>query len=92
MDYKIHINDTPDKDDYLVVIIIDDKHKTEASFALSRTEKNAGQIRLIKSALAKVKFLNDNTLTKVMIKETGKEKRKRATKAVKKAFGKKIYL
>jgi hypothetical protein len=58
MDYKIHINDTPEKEDYLVVVIIDDKHKTEASFALSKTEKVKGQMRLIQSALDKVTFLN----------------------------------
>ena len=59
-DFKIHVNDVPEEEENnLLVIIIDNKYKTEASFALSRTEKSAGQIRLIKSALAKVKFLND---------------------------------
>jgi hypothetical protein len=70
MDYKIHINDTPEKEDYLVVIIIDDKHKTESAFALSKTEKNSTQIRLIKSAIAKVKFLNE---TKPVTKEAKKK-------------------
>lgn len=59
-DFKIHVNDVPEEEENnLLVIIIDNKYKTESSFALSRTEKNSGQIRLIKSALAKVKFLND---------------------------------
>lgn len=83
-DYKIHINDTPDKEDYLVVIIIDDKHKTESAFALSKTEKNSTQLRLIKSAIAKVKFLNDTRpVTKKSVRKTV------AKKAVKKVVKKK---
>lgn len=77
-DYKIHVNDTPEKEDFLVVIVIDDKYKTEASFAMPRDLKASGQLRLIKSALAKVKFLNDTT------KEEREEKsRKRLEKKLK---------
>lgn len=72
MDYKIHVNDTPEKEDYLVVIIIDDKHKTEASFALSKTEKVKGQIRLIQSALAKVSFLNAQKEAKKKVRKSRK--------------------
>lgn len=72
-DFKIHVNDTGEEENNLLVIIIDNKYKTESSFALSRTEKNAGQVRLIKSALAKVKFLNDTGIKKNRTKKLKKK-------------------
>lgn len=82
-DFKIHVNDVPDEEENnLLVIIIDNKYKTEASFALSRTEKSAGQIRLIKSALAKVKFLNDTKSA-----EFKKKKEKKIIKKMRKVKG-----
>jgi hypothetical protein len=82
-DFKIHVNDVPEEEENnLLVIIIDNKYKTESSFALSRTEKNAGQIRLIKSALAKVKFLNDTKSA-----EFKKKKEKKIIKRMRKVKG-----
>lgn len=82
-DFKIHVNDVPEEEENnLLVIIIDNKYKTEASFALSRTEKNSGQIRLIKSALAKVKFLNDTKS-----EEFKKKKEKKIIKRMRKVKG-----
>lgn len=61
MGYKLNIDvpSTPEKEDFLLVVVIDDKYKTQASFAMPREMKQSGQLKLIKSALAKVKFLND---------------------------------
>ena len=88
-EYKIHVNDTPEKEDYLVVIIIDYKYKTESSFALSKTEKNSTSIRLIKSAIAKVKFLNSTQLHKKIVKKVSKKVVKKVVKkAVKKSVKK----
>lgn len=84
MDYTIHVNDTPEKEDFMLVIIIDDKHQTEASFALSRTEKESTKLKLIKSAIAKVKFLNDNKIDTAK-KTTVQEVLKQAEKSQKKA-------
>lgn len=70
MKYTINVNDTPEKEDYMLVVIIDEKYKTETSFSLSRTEKSSGQLKLIKSALAKVKFLNDTAIEKREKKNT----------------------
>lgn len=79
-EYKIHINDTKEKEDYLVVIIIDDKHKTEASFALSKTESIATKSKLIRSAIAKVTFLNATQPPKVAVKKAIKKVAKKAVK------------
>lgn len=59
-EFNIHVNETGEEEDNLLVIVLDAKYKTEASFAMPRDLKVHGQIKLIKSALAKVKFLNDN--------------------------------
>lgn len=79
-EYKIHVNDTPEKEDYLVVIIIDDKHKTEASFALSKTESIAAKLKLIRSAIAKVTFLNATQPPKVSVKKSIKKVAKKTVK------------
>ena len=60
--FNIDVPSTPEKEDYLLVVVIDDKYKTQASFAMPRELKQSGQLKLIKSALAKVKFLNDTTI------------------------------
>ncbi len=80
MDYKIHINDTKEKEDYLVVIIIDDKYKTEASFALSKTESISKKLKLIRSAIAKVTFLNATRPPKVSVKKAIKKAAKKTVK------------
>lgn len=74
MKYPITIDvpSTPEKEDYLLVVVIDDKYKTQASFAMPRELKQAGQLKLIKSALAKVKFLNDTTIEERKAKEEKK--------------------
>ena len=72
MKYTIDVPSTPEKEDYFLVVIIDDKHHTQSSFALSKTEKSAGQLRLIKSALAKIKFLGDTKLEEKKLKEMKK--------------------
>lgn len=79
MEYKIHVNDTPQQEDDMLVIIIDNKYKTEASFAMAREAKSSMQLKLIKSALAKVKFLNDTTK-----KERERKSAKKLVKTLKK--------
>ncbi len=55
MRYTIDIPDTPQKKTDLVVIIIDDESKTSSTFALGKNEKHSVALRLIKSAIFKVK-------------------------------------
>lgn len=77
MKYEINVNDTPDKKDFMVVVIIDDKSKTSSSFALGKNEKSNVALRLIKSAINKVKLLNQ-------WKDTPKTKKKPSVKKPKK--------
>lgn len=74
MAYKFNIDvpSTPEKEDFLLVVVIDDKYKTQASFAIPREMKQSGQLKLIKSALAKVKFLNDTKSAEFKEKEEKK--------------------
>lgn len=65
----IDVPSTPEKEDFILVVVIDDKYKTQASFAMPRELKQSGQLKLIKSALAKVKFLNDTTIEERKAKE-----------------------
>ena len=46
MKYPITIDvpSTPEKEDYLLVVVIDDKYKTQASFAMPRELKQSGQL------------------------------------------------
>ncbi len=53
MKYEINVNDTPEKEDYVVVINIDDKTKQSASFALSKKDRVGKATQSIKSALYK---------------------------------------
>lgn len=85
MKYTINVPSTPEKEDNFVVIIIDDKKHTQTAFALSKTEKSAGQLRIIKTAIAKMKFLGDNS-----IKEIEEKKTKELKKVLKKVSKKKI--
>lgn len=75
-EFNIHVNETGEEKDNLLVIILDNKNKTESSFALSRTEKKTGKIKLIASAIDKVTFLGDIDIAKKEAKKLERKKKK----------------
>lgn len=86
----IEVPSTPEKEDYMLVIVIDDKFKTQASFAMARELKQSGQLKLIKSAIAKVKFLNDTNTEENKKKEAVKKEKKVVKALAKTGKGKDI--